>query len=172
MKKILLTGLLFLVSVAVFAQPKPVRPMVNIGAELAFPTRTGSFGEEFSIGIGGSGKFEVPFTSALYGTATAGFISFYRKKGLNGTREDNKSYIPLKAGAKYYFNNLLFGEAEIGASVGVQKNAGTAFVWAPGIGFLLPVKGRHAITAGIRYEKWAREGGNINQIGVRVGYQF
>lgn len=172
-RKLLLSGLFVVLAAGIsFAQPRPVRPMFSIGAEFAFPDKAGSFGNEFSMGFGGSGKFEVPFTASLYGTANAGFVSFYRKKNLNGTRGSNKSYVPLKAGLKYYFNRSLFVSGEVGASIGIQKNAGVAFAWAPEAGFMIPLTERHAVSVGLRYERWARIGGNINQTGLRVAYQF
>ncbi|WP_423147670.1 hypothetical protein [Rubrolithibacter danxiaensis] len=176
MKRILLLLVLTCSIVAeVNAQktPYPVRPKINIGAEFGIPRRSG-FGEYFNFGFGGSGKLEVPFTAALYGTASAGFISYYSKRTLIGSNEklNNKSYIPLKLGVRYYLSKAFYGAGELGASVGVQRNSGSSMIWAPGVGFLFPLSERGALDAGVRYERWVRDGGNIDQVGIRVAYQF
>ena len=128
----------------------------------------------FKVGFGGSGKFEIPITSSFYGTATAGFISFYTKNRDAGgnINNSNKSYIPVKAGGKYYLSPLLYTEVELGVSFGIQEDSGNSFAWAPGFGIAYPITRKSAIDAGIRYEKWSRNGSNLNQIGIRVAYQF
>ncbi len=153
--------------------PSPVRPRISLGAEFAIPTDR-EFSKMFTIGFGGSGKLDVPITSALYATASAGFISFYTKDKYAGDPVDlnNKSYIPLKAGAKYYVSPLLYAQAEAGASVGVQKNSGTALIVSPGFGASLPITKTGFFNADIRYESWMRDGGNLNNFSLRVAYQF
>lgn len=153
-------------------KPSPVRPMLSIGTELAFPT--GTFGSLFSVGVGASGRLEVPFTRSVYGMLTGGFVSFFAKNERFGTRVemDNKSYIPLKAGARYYFSRNFYGQGEAGVSVGIQKNSGNSFAWGPGIGFLLPLSERTSLDAGVRTESWLRGGGDMDQVAIRVAYQF
>jgi hypothetical protein len=110
----------------------------------------------------------------LYASAAGGFISFYAKNRLNGVKinRDNKSYVPLKAGAKYYLGRSFYAEGEVGASVGIQEGSGVAFAWAPGFGFVFPITGKSGIDAGVRYERWNKSGGNLNQTGIHVAYQF
>lgn len=144
--------------------PYPVRPRVNLDLEVSFPS--GDYGGLFDIGFGGSGGLDIPVTKALYATGSAGVTSFYRKGS------ETRTYIPMKAGAKYYFSRIIYAQAEIGTSVGVQQGAGTAFVFAPGAGVSYPVTERSSVNAGLRYESWSRDGGNIEQFAIKVGYQF
>ncbi|MXV13699.1 outer membrane beta-barrel protein [Hufsiella ginkgonis] len=173
MKRFLIILLLPVFSAQVFAQvvipPYTTKPRLGVGAEFGIPS--GSFGNVFTIGFGGSGKFEVPITREFYATATAGFTTFYLKEDMKPLTI-NKSYVPLKVGGKYYFGNYFFGEGELGLSIGTNKNAGSAFVWAPGAGISFPVTKDGYIDAGVRYERWARDGGNINQAGFRIAYKF
>lgn len=166
--------MIFACALAATAQDKKdeyiAKPRLGVGAELSFPSGIG-FGERFSTGFGGSGKFEVPFTDDLYGTVTAGFMEFFLKEKYKDLTF-NKTYVPLKAGAKYYVRHLFFAEAELGASVGTNKGAGTAFVWSGGGGVSLRVAKDSYLDSGLRYEKWARDGGNISQLGLRVAYKF
>jgi hypothetical protein len=174
MKKLLVTVSFFLfLAVSVYPQsPAPsyiAKPRLSAGAEFAVPS--GSYGNLFSIGFGGSAKFEVPVTRELYLSGTAGFTTFYLKE--NGTAPNiNKSYVPLKGGVKYYLAPFFYGEGELGISIGTIRNAGSALLWSPGIGVSLPLTDDSYLDAGIRYERWARPGGNINQTGIRVSYKF
>ncbi len=145
------------------------KPRLSAGPEIAFPA--GSFGDLFSIGFGGSLKVEVPVTREFYLTATAGYKTFYLKEGSKDLKI-NKGYVPLKAGGKYYLSPLLYAEGEVGVSIGTNKNAGSALAWAPGVGVSLPFTKDGYIDAGLRYERWARDGGNIEQVGVRIAYKF
>ncbi|MGV3706199.1 MAG: hypothetical protein ACO1NU_12555 [Arcticibacter sp.] len=144
--------------------PYPVRPRVNMDLEVSFPG--GTYGDLFDIGFGGSGGLDIPVTRALYATGTAGVTSFYRKDS------ETRTFIPMKVGAKYYITRMIYGQAEIGTSVGVQQGAGTAFIFAPGVGLSYPMTERSSVNAGFRYESWARDGGNIEQLAIKIGYQF
>lgn len=169
MKK-LITGLFFGFIVCqasaqdIARTPFPVRPRLNVDLEVSVPG--GDYGDLFGIGLGGSGGLDIPITKALYATGTAGVMSFYRNNS------STKTFIPIKAGAKYYFTRIIYAQTEIGMSVGVQEDAGTAFVFAPGAGMSYPVTERSSVNAGLRFESWSREGGNINQFCIKVGYQF
>ena len=144
--------------------PYPVRPRVNLDLEVSFPG--GDYGDLFDVGFGGAGGLDIPVTRALYATGSAGVTSFYRKDS------ETRTYIPMKVGAKYYFSRMIYGQAEIGTSVGVQQGAGTAFIFAPGAGISYPVTERSSVNMGVRYESWSRDGGNIEQLALKVGYQF
>ncbi|TZF82178.1 hypothetical protein FW774_15925 [Pedobacter sp. BS3] len=172
MKKVVWGIMALFFSTAVWAQKQPeyiAKPRFNIGAEFGLPT-TGSYAELFTIGFGGSGKLEVPVTKTFYATATAGFITYYLKEGVSPTY--NRSYIPLKAGGKYYFNPMIYAEGELGISIGMQRKAGSAFVWAPGVGTSFSIAKDGYLDAGIRYEGWERNGGNLDQFALRVAYKF
>ena len=173
MKK-LARGLLFvLISYTAGAQtakegPRPVRPRVNIDLDFAIPG--GKYGDNFGFGFGGSGGLDIPVTRKFYATGSAGVISFYQ--GGKTVPTDTRSYIPMKVGAKYYLNQLIYVQMESGLAPGIQQGAGTAFILAPGAGISYYVSERSAINAGIRYESWSREGGNINMPVFKIGYQF
>lgn len=152
--------------------PDPVRPRISIGPDIGFPS--GSYGNLFSIGIGASAKIEAPITTRLYAAVSAGYSQLIAKKRIDGVRQgrDNRSYIPLKGGAKYYFGKSVYVEGQLGVSIGAGKYTGTSFAWSPGLGLILPLSDKHAVDLSIRSEKWERKGGDISQGGLRVAYQF
>ncbi len=153
--------------------PPPVK--FSVGLELGAPT--GVAKNLYSVGLGGSGKIEIPATREFFITATAGYTSFYLKNDVKnalrpyGLSTAPAGFVPLKVGGKYYFSPVFYAEGEIGASIGTNKGSGTAFAYAPGIGVSIPLIGRNAIDVGLRYESWSQNG-NFDQFGLRVAYKF
>lgn len=177
MKKcILLTSIATLFVLQVLAQDEPSASTTSpsgrkfsVGLDFGLPM--GDEGDVYSISFGGSGKMEVPFSDAFYGTVTAGFTSLYLKEEFNDLF-DPQGFIPVKAGGKYYFGNMnYYVEGEVGAVFGIEDGAGTAFAYAPGLGISFPVSDKGAIDAGARYEGWSNDG-TFSQIGFRIAYKF
>jgi hypothetical protein len=50
----------------------------------------------------------------------------------------------------------------------LQDGGGTAFLYAPGIGYMLD----GGFEAGVRYEGWSKSDGTISQIALRLAYNF
>lgn len=148
----------------------------SVGLELGAPT--GDYNRHiFGVGIGGSGKIEIPATRQFAITATAGYTSFYFKDDYRnslrafGFSTTPAGFVPLKVGGKYYFSPVFYGEGEIGAAIGTNRGNGAAFAYAPGIGVSLPLAGRNAIDLGLRFESWSQDV-SFNQFGFRVAYKF
>jgi hypothetical protein len=88
---------------------------------------------------------------------------------------NNATYVPLKAGLKYYTSSNFYLEGEAGASINTNSNysgSKTAFLYAPGIGVSLPTSGSSAFDIGLRYESRLESGGSINQFALRLAYKF
>jgi opacity protein-like surface antigen len=146
----------------------------SVGLELGAPT--GVYKNTYNAGLGGSGKIEIPATTQLFITATAGFTSFYYKENQKNALKalglpTTQGFVPLKVGGKYYFSPAFYAEGEIGASIGTNKGSSTAFAYAPGIGVSIPLIGRNALDVGLRYEGWSQDY-SFNQLGLRVAYKF
>ncbi|PWG79653.1 outer membrane beta-barrel protein [Pararcticibacter amylolyticus] len=173
MKRLVIALLLAVTSQYALSQqkskwPSPVRPRFN--ADLEFSIPDGEYGKNFGFGFGGAGGLDIPVTRFFYATGTAGLMSFYQ--GGKSQNTDTRSYIPMKAGGKLYINRSVYGQMEIGTALGVQKNAGSSFILAPGIGASWHFTDKASVNTGVRYESWTRDGGNINFWAVKVGYQF
>ncbi|TKC65346.1 hypothetical protein FBD94_01975 [Pedobacter hiemivivus] len=170
MKKLLLltavAGLFAFTSVN--AQTKT--PRLSIGAEFAFPM--GDYGDVFNLGYGGSLQYQHPVAANLLITGSAGYTNFQTKEIL-GVKE-NAGYIPVKAGARYYFGEYFFGSAEIGAAFGTKDGAGTKFAYSPGVGVDFPVSDSGSIELGARYEGWTKGDHLVapSFIGLRLAYNF
>lgn len=164
---------LFFISLGLGAQeranaPYPVRPRFNLDVEFSIPS--GEFGRQFGYGFGGSGGLDIPVTRSFYITGSTGVMSFYQ--GGKSTPVDTRSYVPAKAGAKFYFNRSVFAQMELGPGFGIQQGAGTVFIMTPGVGASWHLTEKAAINTGFRFESWSRESGNISLWSFKVGYQF
>jgi opacity protein-like surface antigen len=155
---------------------KQAAPPVNFSVGLELGAPMGDAKNFYSVGFGGSGKIEIPATREFFITATAGFTSFYYKEGIRNAlkaadQPTSQGFVPLKVGGKYYFSPAFYAEGEIGAAIGTNKGAETAFAYAPGIGVSIPLIGRNALDVGLRYEGWSQDY-SFNQLGLRVAYKF
>ena len=176
MKKAILSLLTFAaLSYSASAQSDNGNTKLSIGAEIAIPT--GNLALIQSLGYGGSLQGEFKVAKSLNITASAGYLTFaYKKEIRDGLKEagielENQDGIPVKAGAKYYFGNLFYGAAELGAAFSTKKGAGTAFVYAPTVGVSLPLSEKNNLDLGVRYESWSYEG-TSSFIGIRAAYAF
>lgn len=139
----------------------------SAGLELGIPTNS-----IYNIGFGGSGKVEVPLTTALSLSATAGFTNFYRKSALIGSNKSQpaSSYVTLKAGLKYYLGEAFYIEGEAGNVVETNYSKNNLFAFALGPGFLISTGKHTAVDFNFRYENWGR--GRLRQTGIRVAYRL
>jgi len=154
---------------------------IGIGAEFAFPT--GSFGDVYDFGYGGSLQFQTPIAAKLNFTATAGYLNFQGKDiaDVNGTtvKFADAGVVPVKIGARYFIAENFYAGGELGAAFGTSDNAKTAFVYTPNIGVEFPVADKGSIDLGARYEAMSY-GDNDNRgyngtnkfIGLRLAYNF
>ena len=172
MKKILLTALIALTAGFASAQESGEskgKTRFSVGLEAGIPT--GDAGDVFSLAIGGSAKVEVPVAASLFATGSAGYTSLSPKKEFKDFGAESMGFIPVKAGAKYFFTENIYGAGELGAVFGTEKGSETAFVWTPGVGISFPVSDKNAVDFDVRYESWSNNG-SIDQIGFRVALKF
>ena len=165
-------GLLLLVSLftitALKAQERTTKAL-SIGPELNLLQRSA-----YNVGYGVSGKFELPVSATINVVLTAGVNQFHRKNFLIGSAsQGNDTFIPLKAGIKYYFDPRFYTEAELGSVIdhndGYNQNL---FAYSLGTGFLIPINksSNNMIDLGLRFEDWAKN--RAQQFGIRVAYRF
>ena len=170
MKKIhLLLLLLPLITAGARAQEQGTKnaTALSIGAELNIPQRS-----RYNIGYGASAKFELPVVNALSFILTAGVHQFHIKSIFNGVSTGNDTFVPLKAGVKYYFDPRFYAEGEMGTVIDHNDDFNqNRFTYAIGTGFLLPLKStNNMVDVGLRYEQWSQN--RLQQFGIRVAYRF
>jgi hypothetical protein len=142
---------------------------ISIGIDGAIPN--GNAATVYDAGIGVSLKYEAPIATNLYATVSAGYEAFlvkseFKSLGLNSSY----GFVPLKAGLKYYVmedGNGFVAEGQLGASISTESGGGTAFAYAPGIGYTV----NGGFEVGARYEAWSKDG-TFGQFALRLAYRF
>jgi len=176
MKKVLLIAAIAVASLSASAQTEKGKTKFGIALEAGIPT--GDAGDVYDLAIGGSLLLEHPITTSLNLTGSAGFTSWSIKNDVKDTYKalgidtESPSFIPVKAGAKYYFAKNFYAQGELGAAFGTKKGYDTGFIWTPGLGLSYPVSDKTDFDAGVRYESWSANGGSTDQIAFRVALKF
>jgi len=172
MKKLLLT-LIFIGGAAIGAFAQKTDPgKFSIGLEAGVPF--GSARSISTVTIGGSLKYAYPVCTHAALTVSGGYTYFPYRADVTvayaGYAKINsgEGFIPLKAGAKYFLNDLFYAEAQLGAVIPTQSAESTKFAYAPGVGYQFD---KHA-DLGLRYEGWTSSYSTISQIAVRLAYSF
>lgn len=143
----------------------------NIGIETGIPL--GNASDISSIALGASLKYELPIVQKTYFTISAGYSEFLYSGSYKdflreyGVTKSSSGFVPLKAGIKYYFSPNFFGEAQAGAAISTDQGGGTAFAYAPGVGYSF----NGGFEFGVRFEGWTHDG-SLNQVGFRLAYRF
>jgi hypothetical protein len=174
MKKLLfltlLCGATAATSVAQTTTPKEGGKF-SIGVDAGLPT--GSASDISNLTLGGSLKYEYPVAAKTFLSVSAGYSYFLYKSAVKdafsalGTPKSGEGFIPVKAGLKYYFSPGFFGEGQLGAVFSTESGGGTAFAYAPGIGYTFS----GGLEAGVRYEGWSHDG-TLGQAALRLAYRF
>ncbi len=161
MKKLLLL-LTIVGGISFTASAQSHKARFSIGFEGGIPV--GNAKNVYDIGLGGSLKYETPIAVGTLFTISGGYTSFKIKDDFGG---GTNGFVPLKAGIKYFFDQGFYGEGQLGATFSTESGGGTAFAYAPGIGYAL----EGGFDIGVRYEGWSHNG-TISQVGVRIAYGF
>ncbi|WP_231424551.1 MULTISPECIES: outer membrane beta-barrel protein [Pedobacter] len=140
---------------------------LGIGLNVGVPTS-----DAYSIAIGGDLRYQFNVDKQLSIPVTAGYTHLSGKEiGNTGVNYSSFGYIPVKVGAKYFFNESgagLYGLAELGAGFGTNEGSGTSFVYSPAIGYAWS----NGIDLGAKYEGLARNGNSTGYVGLRIAYGF
>lgn len=134
---------------------------LGVGLNVGVPTQTGG-----SLAIGGDLRYQFDVDKQLSIPITAGYTNISYKNNV-----PSSGYIPVKAGAKYFFNDSgagVYGLAELGAAFGTASGSGTSFVYSPAIGYAWS----NGIDLGAKYEGLARNSSNSGYVGLRLAYGF
>lgn len=141
---------------------------IGLGPEVSFPS--GNSSNISAIGLGGFVKAELDVSEKFAVTAQGSLTSFLGKRFF-GAKTPTVTYIPVKAGLKYYTSPEFYFEGQMGAVMPLNGKTATSFALSPGLGAYINKKGAdHKIDVGLRYESWTKS--KFNFITFRVGYLF
>lgn len=145
------------------ANAQSISKNLGIGLNLGVPTQTGG-----QFAIGGDIRYQFNIDEQLSIPITAGYTNLSYKVNDYKT---NSGYIPVKVGAKYYFDKSgsgVYGLAELGAAFGTGTGSGTSFVYSPAIGY----SWSNGLDLGAKYEGLARNNTTNGYFGIRIAYGF
>lgn len=162
----------FLVFIFLFAiitvKANAQQASLGFGPEVSFPS--GNSSNISAIGLGGFVKAEIDISEKFALTAQGSLTSFLGKSFF-GAKTPTITYIPIKAGLKYYTSPEFYFEGQMGAVMPLNGKTATSFALSPGLGAYVNKKGaNHKIDVGLRYESWTKS--KFNFITFRVGYLF
>lgn len=163
-KFLILTFLILTSLIKVNAQ----QATIGFGPEVSLPS--GNSSNISAVGLGGFVKAEIDISDKFALTAQGSLASFLGKK-LFGVKTSTITYVPVKAGLKYYTSPDFYFEGQLGAAMPINGKTTTNFAWSPGLGAYINKRGAdHKIDLGLRYESWTSS--KFNFITLRVGYLF
>jgi hypothetical protein len=166
MKHILFV-VLSLFAITVHAQDKtPIYKAISAGVELGIPSRT-----VYDIGVATSLKGEIPIIAPVSLTITGGYSVFSHKNNvITGSNTfDAATFVPLKAGLRWYLGETVCIEGEAGTSIETNYEKKKLFAFSLGPSFLIPVGQKQNVDLGFRYENWANQ---VRQTAIRIAYRF
>lgn len=136
---------------------------VSLGLEAGLPV--GENGKPYSSVLGGSLQYEIKPAHDMGITFSGGYLNYNIKKEYGS---GNVGFVPLLAGVKYYFTPSAFFHAQLGAAIGTASGQGTSFAYSPGIGYKFSPK----VDAELKYQGISNKGGSLDNVGVRLAYNF
>ncbi|MFT3679770.1 MAG: outer membrane beta-barrel protein [Ferruginibacter sp.] len=173
MKKVILSVAVFAIaSLSATAQKEAASDKqlkFSVGVEAGLPI--GDAKEGYSFGIGGSAQAEYAAAENVALTLNAGYITLLGKT-IEEEKVPSLKLIPVLAGAKFFFNEKVYGHAQLGMTFASVKVAGisastSAFTYAPGIG----VQAAENFDVELKYQAYSK-GGTTSFIGLRAAYTF
>lgn len=150
---------------------------IGVAAEVNFPS--GNSSNASAVGLGINLKAEFGLSDKFSLTANGSISNFFGRRFF-GAKSPSRSYVPLKAGLKYYTDENFYLEGQVGATLPLDQNGKTGFAWSPGIGTYIKTNGSaNKFDVGLRYEGWttssmvnSKKLSTFNFIGIRIGYVF
>ena len=165
MKKLILIALIFC-CIQVHAQSDNIytytTKAISIGPELSVPFTNSNY----KIGFGGSVKGEWPISEEVAFIGSGGVTKLYYKDAI--IKDATDLFVPVKAGARYFFAPEFYTNLELGVSFGPSHY--NTFAYGFGLGYLYRIKKHQGIDFGVQGERWGKN--LLRQFAFRVGYRF
>jgi len=151
---------------------------LGIGVEGGLPT--GDLHTTHSWDLGGTARLQYGIDKNVALMLTSGYYNFFGKN-VSATIIDptsgavttitskapNFGLIPVKAGAKVFFNSPIYISGEAGAGFETISGGSTRLILSPGLGWA-----NHSWDIGARYENFSGGGANYGLVNLRVAYGF
>jgi hypothetical protein len=170
MKHFLLSILILLVFQTTKAQYRGEFDSKNIfisaGGEVGAPSNT-----PYNVSYGAYAQAEVKVINHIGLTLTGEYMGYNFKSSLlaGPNNQQHPSFIPLKAGIKYYAGPNFFFAGEVGSTVQTNTDIGNMFVYSLGFGFDIPLDKHNDVEVGFSYQNYAQS--QYQTTGLKVAYR-
>ena len=137
---------------------------LGFGLNLGVPTS-----DKYEFAVGGDVRLQFNLNEQLSVPLTAGYTHI--TTGGGASTPNDFGYVPLKAGLKYFLNTTGSGAyalGEVGAAIGVSKDAGTSLLFSPAIGY----SWSNGLDLSLKYEGMPRTLKNTDHVALRIAYGF
>ncbi|RWY53935.1 hypothetical protein [Mucilaginibacter gilvus] len=125
----------------------------------------------YKYGYGAAAKVEWPITSEAEVTLSAAYNRyFYKNSDGYSSAWPPAVFIPVKLGSRFFFVDKVYGDLDLGASIGTNYDKQAAFIYEFGVGYILPAGKHSGLDVGIRYERWGKT--VLKQAVLKVAYRF
>ena len=166
--KLFLLVMLFVFAVSVNAQTKAAAKdtksfTIGAGVTLGLPTGDYTTMESLAYGIDLMGEISVAKSFAI--TVSAGYLDFAKKSGFSAAK---LGLIPVLGGVKFGLSEKLYGSAQAGLSFSTASGGGSAFTYAPGIGYKVSDK----FDLLLKYQAASKNSATNAFFGLRAGLTF
>jgi len=151
---------------------------LGVGVEGGIPT--GDIHTGYGWDLGGTARLQYGIDKNVAIMLTSGYYNLFGKNYsqtiiTNGTvatftgKAPNAGIVPVKAGAKVFFNSPIYvsGEAGAGFETGGGGGGSTRLLLSPGLGWA-----NHSWDVGARYENFSGGGANYGLVNLRIAYGF
>ena len=168
MKKLILSLAFIAITFAVSAQKAKSKAdadnkvKFSVGADLGIPV--GNYSTVASFAYGGDLQIDYMTSPTFAINLSAGYLGLSAKSGYSGIG----GLIPILAGARYWFSPKVYGSMQAGMSFSTQSGGGSAFTYAPGVGF----KVGESVDVLAKYQSATKNSVDNSYVGVRVAYTF
>ena len=151
---------------------------LGIGIEGGLPT--GDIHNTSGWDLGGTARLQYGIDKNVAIMLTSGYYNFFGKNFSQTTidpttgavttisaKAANFGVIPVKAGAKVFFNSPIYISGEAGAGFETASGGSTRLLLSPGLGWA-----NKSWDIGARYENFSGGGVNYGLVNLRVAYGF
>lgn len=161
MKKIIFSLAIMAFAFGAKAQDVKFGVALSVGAPTESP---------YKFTYGADVQAEYGLSEALAITGSVGYQNFHWKISVAGnSTSGNNGFVPVLAGAKFGFGESnLYGHAQLGAGFSTQKNGGSAFAYAPSVGYKLSEN----LDASVKYLAFSKNNSTMGSVGLRIAYTF
>ena len=148
---------------------------LGIGVEGGIPT--GSIHNGYGWDLGGTARIQYGIDKNVALMLTSGYYNLFGKTvnvplpdgSLVSTKYPNAGIVPVKAGAKVFFDSPIYISGEAGAGFETASGGSTKLLLSPGIGWA-----NKSWDIGARYENFSSAGfsNSYGLVNLRVAYGF